>query len=684
MTPPEEERRRPEGDPDSEGRGEQPTEEQFALEAGLTPPTDEHFEGIPPDQLPPEAPLPESGEFPALEPEFADALRAAGEKSPAEPPEAEPGPQQPGPQQPPAEAEAPAEPEPSEDPGATVEYAPGEAPDGEGAEEKPVREVVIGAAASPAPPATAVAAAFPPAPHGKPPPSGDHEPPPKPARYWWRFSLASVVIVAAVAGATATSILLYLNDIADALSHGGRLQKQLSPLLTVPSSGPQNILILGSDKRAGTPGDPGRSDTTMLLRLDPDQSRIALMSIPRDLKVDIPGYGTNKFNAAYTFGGPKLTLRMVKQLTGLQINHVVNVDFLGFVRAIDAIGCVWEDVDRRYYHSNLGVPPSEQYSEINIKAGYQRLCGKDALAYVRYRHTDTDLVRSARQQDFLREARQRVPISKLVGDYNKLIKIFTTYTTSDISDAGQFLQVMKLFFDARGATIKEVHFPAVLGPSYVYASRSAIRRAVDQFLGFEASGGPRGSLDAKKKSKKKKQDRAKIKVKAPGGDGLVPADDAGRAAGEAVAGKVSAGFPVFYPTRLPSGAYFVASSSYEHIQNPRAYHLRDTNGKIHGAYRMTLQLPPLGDYFGLEGVRGWSDPPILSGPSVTKTIGGRDYDIYLDGDRVRLVAWHEDDNTYWVANSLLQTLSNDQMIGIARSVDVINPKAKRPARRKKG
>ena len=125
------------------------------------------------------------------------------------------------------------------------------------------------------------------------------------------------------------------------------------------------------------------------------------MSIPRDLKVEIPGVGTDKFNAAYAYGGPKLTLRVVKEMTGLKINHVVNVDFLGFVQAVYAIGCVFTDVDRRYYHSNEGVPPSEQYAEINIQPGYQLLCGKKALEYVRYRHTDTDIVRSARQQDFI-------------------------------------------------------------------------------------------------------------------------------------------------------------------------------------------------------------------------------------------------------------------------------------------
>ena len=152
----------------------------------------------------------------------------------------------------------------------------------------------------------------------------------------------------------------------------------------------------------------------MLLRLDPDNEAIAVMSIPRDLKVEIPGVGTDKFNEAYAYGGPKLTLQVVKELTGLPINHVVNVDFLGFVRAVYAIGCVYVDVDRRYYHSNEGVPASEQYAEINIQPGYQLLCGKKALQYVRYRHTDTDLVRSARQQDFISAARQRVSVDDLV------------------------------------------------------------------------------------------------------------------------------------------------------------------------------------------------------------------------------------------------------------------------------
>jgi polyisoprenyl-teichoic acid--peptidoglycan teichoic acid transferase len=525
----------------------------------------------------------------------------------------------------------------------------------------------------------------------KPPPEGDREPAPKPKRYWWRFTLGSMVIVLSIGAATAISVLLYVGSIADALSHNDVLQSKVERFLAKTQGGePENILILGSDKRASEPEDPGRSDTTLLLRLDPDNDAIALMSIPRDLKVEIPGYGTEKFNAAYTIGGPKLTLRVVKELTGLPINHVVNVDYLGFVRAVDAIDCVYVDVDRRYYHSNVGVPASEEYAEINVQPGYQLLCGKKALQYVRYRHTDTDLVRAARQQDFLSAARQRVPVEDLVLGRNDLIDIFTEYTTSDISDKETMLDVLKLFVASRNAAIKEVHFPAELGPSFVYASPGQIHAAVDKFLGIEASGGPRGSLEdstgeaqkggtgSKKKHRRSKSKPKLAKPKPPGSDGLVPAREAGEAEGKTVARKVSGGFPVFYPTRLPAGASYVESSSYYHVQDPRVYHFKDTDGNRHGAYRMvlSLELPDGVHYFGVQGIQGWSDPPILSNPSLTKTIHGRDYDIFVDGDRVKMIAWHRGDNVYWISNSLLQVLTNDEMVGLARSAKAIIPNDK--------
>lgn len=533
----------------------------------------------------------------------------------------------------------------------------------------------------------------------RPPPGGDPEPPPKPKRFWWRFTLASVIIVAVSAAATAFVVLHYLDSIANAIAHNGHFKSKVEKELEkVNGGGPETILILGSDKRAGGELEegPGRSDTTILLRLDPGKDLISVMSIPRDLKVEIPGFGTEKFNAAYSYGGPKLTLKVVKELTGLSVNHVVNVDFLGFVRAVDAIGCVYTDVDRRYFHSNEGVPPSEQYSEINIQPGYQLLCGKKALEYVRYRHTDTDIVRSARQQNFLSQARQKIPLQKLLFDQNGLTSIFTEYTSSDINSTEELIQLINLLVESRHSELSQVHFPAELGPSFVYASESAIHGAVKEFLGeagpeAEASFPERSEKSKKKKGKvekgkgsKSKQKHSKKKPKPvakaepPGSDGLVPANEAGEAEGKIVARKVGGGFPVFYPSRLPSGASYVESDPYEHIQNPRVYHLKDEDGERHPAYRMVAEYQPEYEinYFGIQGISGWEDPPILDNPSETRTIHGREYDIFVDSGKVKLVAWHRGENTYWVSNSLQQSLTGEQMLGIARSAHVILPKRK--------
>jgi polyisoprenyl-teichoic acid--peptidoglycan teichoic acid transferase len=541
----------------------------------------------------------------------------------------------------------------------------------------------------------------------KPPPSGDPEPAPKPRRFWWRFSLAAFLIVAVSAAATSIAILNYFDSVAKALSDNGAFKDKVDRFIQKVDSGePQNILILGSDKRAGEEfaEDPGRSDTTILLRLDPDKEAIAVLSIPRDLKVEIPGYGTGKFNEAYAYGGPKLTLQTVKELTGLPINHVVNVDFLGFVQAVYAIGCVYTDVDRRYYHSNEGLAASEQYAEINVKPGYQLLCGKRALEYVRYRHTDTDIVRSARQQDFISAARERIAVDDLVKDVffgggkKDLIEIFTKYTTSDISDEKTMLDVLKLFLSVRNAEIKEVQFPAELGPSFVTATPEAINEAVNKFLGVEASGGATANQEGveeneqdaagekkKRKQKAKKKKRRKepiVRPKPPGSDELVPAREAGEMEAEIAARRARGHFPIYYPTRLPSGAYFAETDPSQKVVDPFVYGIKDESGNRHEAYRMVIVSEETDGthYYGMQGIRGWDDPPILSNPSETKEINGREYEIFADSGRIRLIAWHRGENSYWISNDLLKSLSNDQMVGMARSADVLVPKVK-PKRR---
>ena len=114
----------------------------------------------------------------------------------------------------------------------------------------------------------------------------------------------------------------------------------------------------------------------MLVRIDPRTKYISLLSLPRDLHVNIPGYGVDKINAAYTDGGYKLALKTVESVTGVDVNYLVTVDFRGFRDLVDSFHGVYVPVDQHYYHSNTSG--SDQYSEIDIQPGYQKLNGTDA------------------------------------------------------------------------------------------------------------------------------------------------------------------------------------------------------------------------------------------------------------------------------------------------------------------
>ena len=166
-------------------------------------------------------------------------------------------------------------------------------------------------------------------------------------------------------------------------------------LITSPST----ILLLGSDLRPGGSG-ASRSDSTMLVRVDPGRNRIVLLSIPRDLRVPIPGHGVDRINAAYTLGGPALAIATVRELTTVRVNHVAVVDFAGFRSLIDALGGVTvENPTKIVSNSFDGV--QWRFAKGNI-----HLDGRRALAYARVREntldpTDSDISRGLRQQRVL-------------------------------------------------------------------------------------------------------------------------------------------------------------------------------------------------------------------------------------------------------------------------------------------
>ena len=286
--------------------------------------------------------------------------------------------------------------------------------------------------------------------------------PDRPPRVGLKFALrallACILVMVLTGTAVATVALRELDDILDPIRRDGRADIDI-PELDVPDpGGPRTFLMLGSDARDGDDaGMSPRSDTIMLVRVDPDKDAIAVMSIPRDLKVEIPGHGEGKINSAYEIGGkkggPRLVVRTVKKLfedaTGerFPITNVIIMDFGAFRRAVNYIDGVYVDIDRDYFNDNSS---GENYATIDVNAGYQKLQGKDALDYVRYRHTDNDLVRAARQQDFLRQAKNAAGVRKLLAsgltETKHLIRVFGRYFQVDKSlrSNKQILSMLKL------------------------------------------------------------------------------------------------------------------------------------------------------------------------------------------------------------------------------------------------
>jgi len=253
--------------------------------------------------------------------------------------------------------------------------------------------------------------------------------------------------------------------------------KELRPALPGKA---MNILLIGSDKSG--PGDPGRSDTQILIRLDPETKSISMFSVPRDLRVVIPDHGYDKMNTAYAYGGPPLAVKTFTELTGLPINHFVEVNFSGFWHVVNILGGVYIPVDHRYY-----VPESADYKSIDISPGYQLIRGHDALDFVRYRHDQLgDFTRMQRQQLFLKEMQRQS--NRWSGDWTKVIKLIkaiTNETTSDIDSLKRLQPLVELIFQVNTSKVYTVHLegstPMIDGVSYVVPTQAEIDQAVAEF-----------------------------------------------------------------------------------------------------------------------------------------------------------------------------------------------------------
>jgi LCP family protein required for cell wall assembly len=474
-----------------------------------------------------------------------------------------------------------------------------------------------------------------------------------------------VVITLLAAGASATSFFEAVGIVVDGLKHGVVIKS--ADLLPPGAGAPQTFLILGDDSRAEShdvfdKADPAHSDTILLVRIDPKLGQTTVMSVPRDLEVSYYAQGQEyshvKINQAFQDGGPTTSLRVIKKTLGLPINNIVVINFQTFADIVDDLGCVYIDVDHHYY-----IPSGTGVAAIDIDPGYQPLCGFKALSYVRFRHTDSTFARDAREQDFLRQAKQQLGVGALLNNPAKLFNDLGHQVSTNIHSYSQVIRLAEIAESAVGGPVRQVKFPDTTsvgpgGEDFQTATPSQIHDVVNNFL-YGTTG---ATLPVSVKHHHHHHH-------------VAPAVPAGLTATSSFTSEQAAELSVNVPFRvdLPSLAYVYGTQP--DVSDFYAYKVRvpkaaADGGLVYHGYRITWDDADAdGGYYGIEGIN-WTDPPLFHG-APTDRIDGRRYMFVTDGTAYHDIGWIDGKELYWVSNTIFDNLNNAQMLAIAESASSV-------------
>ena len=590
-------------------------------------------------------------------------------------------------------------------------------------------------------------------------------------------ALLAVVVVGVVGG-----FYLWAHESVALLRPTSAEGQQTQARLDPPKSA-AIALVLGYDHRAGDGTDASRSDTMMLIRADPVTNTISMLSFPRDLQVPIycpakgggpdVGYGTGRINSAYAYCGIGGALETVRHLTNLPINYLIPINFLGFIGVVNKLGGVWLDVDRRYYNKNVGTSATD-YANINLQPGYQHLTGKQALDFVRFRHTDSDLYRLARQQLFVGAARQQ--IAKTLG-LSTVLGIVNTITRNhymEVERGGRAVNLSDIkkyasfAYNLPNGHVFQVKIQNIVGENELSTDQSNVESAVQQFMNpdvGEASVQTATALGRKVPAKRRTIPPKDVTLTVLNGNGVAgSASNASYLLGQK--GYVTVTPPSGQPANAPNWRYFHSKVYYDPARaatgkiaaqqvarsvgsadvEPLPAQIRPLSNQalltvivgstFHGeltpvvipttpvrqppnvrrdpgATRSTLlglrkrvpfrleyptllerassldngygetpvRVYPLGgrptvrltfktgynEYWGIQE-SDWADAPVLGDKSLTQRVGGREFDLYYTGSHLHMVVLRDNGATYWVVNTLLDSLSNETMLAIARGL----------------
>lgn len=410
------------------------------------------------------------------------------------------------------------------------------------------------------------------------------------------------------------------------------------------------MLLIGSDTR--DPAQGGNSDTMILARLDDTAGTVSLLSVPRDLKVPIPGHSPFKVNASYALGGPALAIETLRDYLGVRIDHFAVVDFASFMALVDTVGGVFLSVDQRYHNRNDGSA-ANNYADIDLQPGYQKLGGADALTFARYRHGDSDYFRQARQQLFLSELKrvaEKRMNPKRPDRMRSLLDTAAKATTSDISSLSTMVDLVSTVRDVDAERVYRFTIPGKGwieedGRYYLHATDEQVQAVVAEWLD------PEGAPAAPQPDRSATGDSEAVTADAVAADDETVSDDNARALIQEHS--ASAGINACVPTRRPDGSYYPTDGH-------RAYTL---NGA--GAIAISGRIGPGRHYLWMWS--GWADPPVLAKPSTTRRIDGREYRLYRRAGHLHVVAFPHRGTTVWLTNTLRGELSEKTMLAMARS-----------------
>ncbi len=405
-----------------------------------------------------------------------------------------------------------------------------------------------------------------------------------------------------------------------------------------PPSG-MNLVLIGSDTRSSD-GKGGRSDTIILVHVDPENDFLSMLSIPRDLRVNIPEHGHGKINAAYAYGGAALLIRTVQSL-GVDLDHYAEVDFNAFKEITNTLGGVYVDVDRYYDDGAIELSP-----------GYQLLKGQDALRFCRTRHDkNIDFGRMARQQRFLSAVREQAMGWNLALRLPSLIADVFDNVDTDLT-AEEIISLAYWVVRLDGSRTKMVSLIAstgtIEGASYVLATDEQIEAAVTDFLTMPAAAiGNVGAVDA----------QWLLTSAAQLAGTTVPDTVSNAEAWQALARE--APFPLVAPSYLPPGCGYSYGRSYS----------IEAGDEARPAVRVGYRLGSEDQYLGV-GETTWLGAPIAS-PGVEVESGGVVYTVVGTSAKVDHVWWVENTILCWVSNTLLYELAGEQLLAVAISTTAV-------------